>query len=196
MLAHQTSRRDFLKGTGLLIVSFSIARVAPTFAQGGTGAKTVAPEELDAFLSIDPRGGVTVYYGKVDLGTGVRTAITQIVAEELDVPLLRVEVVEGDTTLTPDQGPTFGSLTIQNGGVQIRQACATAREALLDQAAQKLDVSRSNLVVQDGWIRGKGKRVAYAELVGDRSLELKVDAKAPLKDPSAYTIVGKPVRRL
>src|SRR5437899_8048145 len=153
MLAHQTSRRDFLKGTGLLIVSFSIARVAPTFAQGGTGAKTVAPEELDAFLSIDPRGGVTVYYGKVDLGTGVRTAITQIVAEELDVPLLRVEVVEGDTALTPDQGPTYGSLSIQNGGVQIRQAAATARRALMQEASQQLGVPAGELMVVDGTVR-------------------------------------------
>src|SRR6266550_1155387 len=123
-------------------------------------------------------------------------AVTQIAAEELGVPMQRVKLVTGDTLLTPDQGPTFGSLTIQNGGVQIRQACATAREALLDRAAQKLGVSRSDLAVQDGWIRGNGKRVAYAELVGDRRLELKLDAKAPLKDPSAYTIVGKPVPRL
>ena len=198
MLAHQTSRRDFLKGTGLLIVSFSIARVAPTFAQGGTGAKTVAPDELDAFLSIDPRGGVTVYYGKVDLGTGVRTAITQIVAEELDVPLLRVEVVEGDTALTPDQGPTYGSLSIQNGGVQIRQAAATARRALMQEASRQLGVPAGELMVVDGTVRSRtgDKQVTYGELIGGKTFALKVDKQAPLKDPASYKIVGQSVARL
>jgi nicotinate dehydrogenase subunit B len=61
--------------------------------------------------------------------------LTQIAADELDVPMASVEVIQGDTALTPDQGPTYGSLSIQNGGVQIRQAAATARGALLDQAA-------------------------------------------------------------
>src|SRR5436305_2014807 len=80
---------------------------------------------------------VTVYSGKVDLGTGVRTAMAQIAAEELSVPLSKVHVVQGDTLLTPDQGVTFGSLSIQNGGMQIRQAAATARDALVGEAARK-----------------------------------------------------------
>ncbi len=86
------SRRDFLKGTGILIVSFSLPSLSKTaFAQSGTPAntktKTVALDDVDAFLAIDPTGGVTLYSGKVDLGTGIGTALTQIVAEELDVPL-------------------------------------------------------------------------------------------------------------
>ena len=83
------------------------------------------------FFAIDRHGNVTVFSGKVDLGTGVRTAMTQIAAEELDVPMAHVNVIQGDTLLTPDQGPTYGSLSIQNGGVQIRLAAATARRALL-----------------------------------------------------------------
>src|SRR3989449_380689 len=198
MLTKQISRRDFLKTSGALVVTYALAPKAANAAidPNDLGPKTVAADRVDGFVAIDSRGVVTVYCGKVDLGPGTDTALTQIAAEELGVPMQRVKLVTGDTLLTPDQGPTFGSLTIQNGGVQIRQACATAREALLDRAAQKLGVSRSDLAVQDGWIRGNGKRVAYAELVGDRRLELKVDAKAPLKDPSAYTIVGKPVPRL
>jgi nicotinate dehydrogenase subunit B len=81
-----------------------------------------------------------VYSGKVDLGTGTDTALTQMAAEELGVPMSSVKLVTGDTLLTPDQGITWGSLTIQSGGMQIRQACATAREALLDQAARTLGV--------------------------------------------------------
>jgi len=198
MLTNPVSRRDFLKTSGALVVTYALAPKAAHAAidLNDLGPKTVAADRVDGFVAIDSKGVVTVYSGKVDLGTGTDTALTQIAAEELGVPMQRVRLVTGDTLLTPDQGPTFGSLTIQNGGVQIRQACATAREALLDHAAQKLEVPRSDLVVEDGWIRGNGKRVAYAELVGDRSLELKLDAKAPLKDPSAYTIVGRPVARL
>ena len=79
---------------------------------------------------------MTCYSGNVDLGTGVRTALTQIVADELTVPLGKVELIEGDTLLTPDQGPTYGSLAIQVGGMQIRQAAATARAALIREAGE------------------------------------------------------------
>src|SRR5262249_39760277 len=117
MLDAPTTRRDFLKGTGALIVSFSLAGpLAEASAQ--TGAKPVALDEVDSFLTLASTGRVTVYTGKVDLGTGTRTALRQIVAEELDVPLDWIALVEGDTATTPDQGPTWGSLTIQVGGVQ------------------------------------------------------------------------------
>ncbi|HLJ63367.1 MAG TPA: molybdopterin cofactor-binding domain-containing protein, partial [Stellaceae bacterium] len=118
------TRRDLLKGSAL-IVGFTWAGLVPSFA-----TKSVAPDEVDAFLAIDESGMVTVFSGKVDLGTGVRTALTQIVAEELDLPMERVNVIEGDTELTPDQGPTYGSLSIQNGGMQLRQAAATLKAAL------------------------------------------------------------------
>jgi len=197
MLTDQVSRRDFLKGSGALIVTFA---VAPNLADAAidVGPKTVALDRVDGFVAIDGKGMVTVYSGKVDLGTGTDTALTQMAAEELGVPMSRVKLVTGDTLLTPDQGPTFGSLTIQSGGMQIRQACATAREALLDDAARKLGVAKASLVLKDGVISAgaSGKRVAYGELVGDRRLALKVDPKAPTKDPSTYTIVGKPVSRL
>src|SRR5690349_543881 len=98
------TRRDVLRAGGALIISFSLPGRS---ARAGTSAtKTVAPDEVDAFLAIDGQGRVTVYSGKVDLGTGVRTALSQIVAEELDMPMARVSIVQGDTALTPDQGPT------------------------------------------------------------------------------------------
>src|SRR5208337_4260138 len=89
----------------------------------------------------------------------------QIVADELDVPMASVTVIQGDTSLTPDQGPTYGSLSIQNGGVQIRQAAATARSALLDQAAEHLGTSKEDLVVTNGSIGAKsgGDTVTYAD---------------------------------
>lgn len=209
-------RRDFLRAGGALVVTFALdpagalaaspaapASSAAPAAPGGLPmtasiTKTVALDKVDGFLAIDGKGMVTVYSGKVDLGTGVRTALTQIAAEELSVPLSAVEVIQGDTMLTPDQGVTYGSLTIQVGGMQIRQAAATAREALLVQAAGRLGVERSNLSVKDGVVMplSGGSGVAYASLVGGRNFELAVDAKAPLKSPKDYTIVGKSVARL
>jgi nicotinate dehydrogenase subunit B len=160
--------------------------------------KTVELTEVDGFLAIGADGSVTVYSGKVDLGTGIRTAMTQIAAEELSVPLDKVEVIEGDTALTPDQGVTFGSLSIQIGGMQIRQAAATARVALMDEGAKRLGLSRDDVIVRLGRVysRVDGKNVEYGELVGGKNFSLKVDSNATLKDPASYTIVGKPVQRL
>ncbi|WP_439577957.1 molybdopterin cofactor-binding domain-containing protein [Elioraea sp.] len=129
-------RRSILKAGGALTVAFSIG-LRPRGAAAWT-EKPVATDEVATFLSIDAQGAVTVHIGKVDLGTGVRTGFMQIAADELDVPMARVAVIEGDTALTPDQGPTYGSLSIQNGGVQLRAACATARRELVRLAAERL----------------------------------------------------------
>jgi nicotinate dehydrogenase subunit B len=201
MLHTKPSRRDFLKSTGVLIVSFSLPSMSSKtgFAQSGTpaGPKTVALDDVDAFLAIDASGGVTLYSGKVDLGTGIGTALTQIVAEELDVPVTRIQVVEGDTALTPAQGKTWGSLSIQNGGVQIRQAAATARHALLQEAGKRLGVPVEDLLVEQGTVRSRsgGKQITFGELIGGKTFSLKVDKQAPLKDPATYKIVGQPVPR-
>jgi nicotinate dehydrogenase subunit B len=200
MLNEQISRRDFLKSSGALVVTFAVGgtRAGAALADDATtAAKTVALDQVDGFVSIDGSGLVTVYSGKVDLGTGLYTALTQIAAEELSVPFSSVKLIQGDTALTPDQGVTFGSLSIQNGGMQIRQACATAREALLQKAADNLGTGRENLVIKDGTVtpRSGGKGVSYGQLVGGRTFELKLDPKAPLKDPKDYTLVGKPQPR-
>jgi nicotinate dehydrogenase subunit B len=191
------SRRDLLKGTGALIVAFSIPGLA-ALAQDMPAPKTVAPDQVDGFLAIDEKGRVTVYAGKVDLGTGVRTAFTQIVAEELDVPMVRVNVIQGDTALTPDQGPTYGSQSVQTGGAQIRQAAATARSALLEAASTRLGVAKDDLVVIDGVVGAKSgdSRITFADLIGGKNFSLKLDPAAPLKNPADYKIVGKPVERL
>lgn len=200
MFMERFSRRDFLKTSGALIVTFSVGQPLAEAAEKGqpAPAKTVALDQVDGFVAIDSKGRVTVYSGKVDLGTGVLTALTQIAAEELSVPLERVTLVQGDTALTPDQGNTWGSLSIQIGGMQIRQACATAREALLGEAARKLGVAKSELALGDGVVtaRPSGKRLTYGQLIGGKRFEMKVDAKAPLKPAAQYTIVGRSVNRL
>jgi nicotinate dehydrogenase subunit B len=191
-----STRRDVLKTGGALLVTFALAeKPCPAFAQSAR-KKTVASDEVDGFLSIDADGQLTVYSGKVDLGTGLRTALTQIAAEELDLPIGRVRVIQGDTALTPDQGVTSGSRSIWIGGMQIRQAAATARKALVEMAAGHLGVSPTELRVEDGTIKGRDKSISYAELVGGGTFSLKVDKHAPVKDPASYTIVGKSVPRL
>jgi nicotinate dehydrogenase subunit B len=193
----QISRRDVLIGSGALIVSFSLAG---TFegAIAETGAKPLALTEVDSFLAIDKRGRVTVYSGKVELGTGVYTALQQIVADELGVPMNRISLVQGDTLLTPDQGKTWGSLTIQVGGMQLRQAAAAARKALVNEASKKLGIPADQLTVTDGVISGGGKKISYAKLIGGKRFSIKLDPKQPVKakDPKNYKIVGKPVARL
>jgi nicotinate dehydrogenase subunit B len=190
------SRRSLLQATGALIVTFSLMP-GPSKAQLAGGAKTVSPDRVDGFLAIDTDGDITVYSGKVDLGTGVRTALTQMVAEELDAPISRVTVVQGDTALTPDQGPTFGSLSIQNGGMQLRRAAATARRALLEKAAAELKLDVSALSIRDGVVvAASGQTLSFGQLVDGTTLALTLDKDAPQKAPADYTIVGKPVPRL
>jgi nicotinate dehydrogenase subunit B len=194
------NRRSLLRATGVFIVFFSLSP-GPDRATPVAPAKSVSPDRVDSFLAINTDGRVVVYSGKVDLGTGVRTALTQIVAEELDVPLSCVTVIEGDTALTPDQGTTSGSLSIQNGGMQLRRAAATARRALLDRAAIELKCDASMLAIREGVViarnnQGAGRELPLGTLVGGTSLALGLDSDAPLKAPTDYTIVGKPVRRL
>jgi CO/xanthine dehydrogenase Mo-binding subunit len=147
-VALASSRRDLLKGTGALVIAVAFTGSRSQAAPEGLpvnlpAPKSVALDQVDTFLAIDDKGMVSVYAGKVELGTGVRTGFTQIVADELDVPMDHVNVIQGDMALTPDQGPTYGSLSIQNGGVQLRQAAATARGALLDAAAVRMGASVS-----------------------------------------------------
>src|SRR5262245_50869701 len=195
MLDTIATRREFVKGA--LVISFALASGSTSArAQRSAAAKTVAIDEVDGFLAIGADGNVTVYSGKVDLGTGVRTALAQIAAEELDLPVERITIVQGDTALTPDQGTTSGSLSIQNGGMQIRQAAATARKALLEMSAQRLGVPAAELRISNGTITAAGRSVSYGELVGGQLFSRKLDKDAPVKDPATFTIFGKSVPRL
>ncbi len=179
-------RRSLLAGGAALIVTFSLPRRA------AASVRTVAPDSVDGYLSVAPDGAVTVFAGMVDLGTGARAALRQMVAEELGLSPDRIMLVEGDTALTPNQGSTGGSRGITVGGVQIRQAAATARARLLSLAAAALRRPETELDARDGSIvaRGGGESVSFAALIGGSAFELPVDKAAPLRDPDAYTIVG------
>jgi CO/xanthine dehydrogenase Mo-binding subunit len=163
-----------------------------------TGALAQA-NQVDDWLAIEPDGTVTVFSGKVELGTGVETALAQIVAEELDVPFERVKMVMGDTALTPNEGYTAGSTTIQFGGFALRQASAEARLALLEMASERLDAEIDELVARDGVIRVSHHpawTITYAELMGGKRFKRQITLKAPLKQVEEYRIVGQPIRRV
>src|SRR2546428_2871486 len=196
MATIETTRRELLVGTGALVVSFGLAPGALAQTPGAT--KPLALDQVDSFLAVGKDGAVTMYTGKVDIGTGIRIALPQMVAEELDVTLASVKLIEGDTALTPDQGPTWGSLSVQIAGVQLRQAAATARQALIQMAVQRFGSPSADLAVKDGviFVRAEpSRRISYAELIGDQFFNLKLDAAAPLKRPSEHTVVGQSVPR-
>jgi nicotinate dehydrogenase subunit B len=198
------SRRTFLRAGGALVVGVGLGDRWPRSAVAQTipGAdrflgKPLAPDLVDAFLAVHADGSVTLFTGRVDLGTGARAAMRQMVGEELDIPIARIAMIEGDTALTPDQGGTGGSYGVARGGIQLRQAAATARQALLALAAQRLGRPVTDLEVVDGVVRprGGGPAVAYGELLGDRPFGVNVDPKAPVKDPAKYRLVGQSVPR-
>src|SRR5258706_12787560 len=165
------SRRAVVKG-GALIVGFALTgRQTSVSAQGVAGApRLLDVREVDAFLAVNGDGSVTVYCGKVDLGQGLRIAIPQIAAEELGIGIEKIRYIEGDTALTPNQGRTSGSTGIQRGGMQIRQAAATARKAFIDLAAQRLKAKPEDLIATGGEGRPKarGAGIGFARLLGDR----------------------------
>ena len=189
------TRRSVLAGAGALTVSFGF--VAMRSRADAAITRPADPNEVDSFLTVNGNGSVTLYCGKVDLGQGLRIAMRQIAGEELGIGVERIKYIEGDTALTPDQGRTSGSTGIQRGGMQIRRAAATARGALIALAAQRLTMAAADLVAADGKVRPKngGAGIAFADLVGAKSFNLKLDPKAPLKDPATYTLVGKPLPR-
>ncbi len=194
------SRRTFLKGSGVLVVAFSLAGPARLGAPAAARAQEAgAAQSLDSWLAIAADGSVTLFTGKVDLGTGVETALAQIAAEELNVPFGSMRVVQGDTAVSPDQGRTVGSLSISQGGLQVRKAAAEARQALLRLASDRLGVPADALAVRDGVVSVAGdpsRTVSYGALVGGRRFELEMTGTAEPKRPADYTIVGQPIPRL
>src|SRR5580700_1633535 len=134
------SRRELLKGTGALVVSFSLfGSAARVLAQAAAGSGEPEAASLDSWLAVAADGNVTVFTSKVELGTGTQTALAQIVAEELDVPFARILMETGDTAKTVDQGLTVASRTVERAGPQLRQAAAAGRQALLQLASVRLN---------------------------------------------------------
>lgn len=199
------SRRSFLKGTGCLVVSFAVPMaIGKADAASGTGpavdaGSQLVPKDLvESFIRINADGTVVACNGHVDLGTGIRTAFTQIVAEELDVPINRVTMILGDTDKTPNQGPTIASASVQVSAIPMRKAAAQARDMLLQKASTKLQIPADRLTVNDGIISvvGSQQGLSYGDLVADENLSVKLLENVKLKDPANYTVVGKPVARV
>src|SRR5258706_2997766 len=165
------SRRQFLKTSGALVVSFNLFPPSKkAWAQFATlPSGDIDPTSLDSWLAITPDGLVTFYTSKVEIGTGTITALAQIVAEELDIPFSKIKMDSGDTSRTIEQGSTVGSRSIERAGPQIRQAAAAARHELLKLAAARLGAPLEKLTVVDGVVSVAGdatKKVSYGQLVG------------------------------
>ncbi len=189
------SRRDFLETGGSLIVSFSAAAQGPF----DTHPSHIDPKELDSWLAVNADGTVTAHTGKCDFGQGMFTAQTQLVAEELSVPLARVKLIQCDTAVTPDQGTTSGSQSTPTNfnSQNLALAAATAREALLNLAAQKLGSPIGQLTATDGTVSDSaGRRVTYQELVGGKQFHLPLNPTARRRSPQQWSVLGKPVPSL
>ena len=214
------SRRQLLKGTGALVVSFSFwGPVSQALAQGAAqSGRPTAPAhngdldatQLDSWLAVAQDGKVTIFTSKVELGTGVETALAQMVAEELDVPFKRIYMDVGDTDRTVDQAVTAGSRTLERAGPQLRQAAAAGRQQLLKLASARLGVPADRLTVNDGVVSVIGspaKKISYGDLVNGKRFDVQVSAtgtgwdmkiapEVPAKNYKDYKIVGTSVARV
>ncbi len=205
----ELSRRHLLGGAGALIVSFSLS---PTLAQGagqtqnsGEGSKpaTQLPGSLkqnpflDSWIRIDANGRVTVFTGKAELGQGIKTALLQVAAEEIEVPFEELKLVTADTGLTANEGFTAGSHSMQDSGTAIRNAAAQVREILIGEAARRLGVPAGQLRAEHGTVLARdGRRLGYGELVAGTLLHVEAQPQSRLKEPTSFTVLGKSVRRI
>ena len=192
------SRRQFIKTGAGLVIAFSLpandlfSQTAAARLPGSLNNNRM----LNAWLRIDPDGSVTIFSGKIELGQGIGTALTQIAADELDIELKRISIVHGDTALTPNEGQTAGSQSVQDSGTAVRFACAEAREILLSAAAAGLGVPASELKVTDGTISGTaGKKITYWELAGRLDLKKEATGKAKPKPPADHKWIGRSIPR-
>jgi nicotinate dehydrogenase subunit B len=188
------ARREFLRrGAGALIIGVSahgagwrlLAAVEDAAGEANgvrPAARSVSWDQLDSWIAIGTDSKVTVYTGRIDMGTGVRTSFAQVIADELDVTFQSVEIVMGDTDLTPDQGKTTASNNSGRGQQPLIRAAAEARQILLRMAADQWKIPRERLTVQDGVIRVQGdasRRISYGELIGGKRFGAKIEATDP-----------------
>ena len=207
------TRRQLIKSGGALVVTCGLPSSLVAQSSGGPSSlkPPLMPDQLDSYVRIGADGKVTAFFGKMDMGQGVDTAIAQIVADELDVPFERVGVLMSDTAYTVNQGGASGSTGIRSGAIPLRNAAAEARRVLLDWASGHLDVPATGLEVIDGIVQVKSdpsKSVSYEELIGGKYFNVTLEwnerygnalsAKgiADPKTPDQYKIVGQPIPRL
>ncbi|MGZ3369821.1 MAG: molybdopterin cofactor-binding domain-containing protein [Caulobacteraceae bacterium] len=193
-------RRALLKTGGALVVGFTL----PAAALGPARAQAPPPvgpdlKQVDTWLAIHEDNTVTLYLGFVELGQGTTTALPQVAAEELDIGLDQIHLVQHETNLTPNQGGTYSSASIARGSPQVRAAAAEARAALLMLASDRLGAPVDKLQVSRGVVSVTGSpksKVSYGALVRGKRMQLTVSGKAKVKSPDDYKVVGKaPPRR-
>jgi CO/xanthine dehydrogenase Mo-binding subunit len=191
-------RRELLKGGGALLVGFSLGGAAAAPGPRGSAAGPPDAKQVDTWLAIGPDSAATLYIGFVELGQGTTTALPQVAAEELDLDLDQVRIVQHDTNVTPNQGGTYSSASIFRGSPQVRAAAAEARRALLRMASERLAAPIDQLSVSRGVVSVKSapaRKVSYGQLVGGKLFNLEVKGDAPVKPPSGYRTVGKAAPR-
>ncbi|MEI7294398.1 molybdopterin cofactor-binding domain-containing protein [Paraburkholderia tropica] len=205
-------RRHFMI-SGALFVAFSMAPGAKLFAQeviADEGAAVHVSKEtqalagslktnpmLDAWIKITPEGKVTVFTGKVELGTGVRTALLQVAAEELNMAPALITFLTADTGASPDEGLTAGSHTIADSGSALLNAAAQVRGLLVDAAATHFNVDGATLVANNAVIRARdGRMMSYGEAVGLVNLHRSATPTSPLKDPKTFRVIGTSLPRV
>jgi nicotinate dehydrogenase subunit B len=195
------SRRDLLKGGGAMIVGFSFAGAALR-ALPASAATTVGPPDpnaIDSWIALHADNTATLYFGKCELGQGNTTGLLQIAGEELDMEMGQLAAVRLDTNVTPDQGATSSSSSIERGGPQVRAAAAEARLALLQRASQRLGVQIGSLVIAKGVVSIDGdpaRSVTFGQILGDKPFNVKFTGTAPRKQASQYKLVGTRVPRV
>src|SRR5262249_53251508 len=197
MNAPAFNRREFTASLGALVVAFSLdPKTALSQEPARLPGSLQNNRRLDGWIRINADGTATVFTGKVELGQGILTALQQIAAEELDLPLSRIAMISGDTGRTPDEGQTAGSQSIENSGTALRMAGAEVRAILVDLAAKRLGAA-GPLTVADGvGTAADGRKVGYGELVAGLDLNREATAKATPKPPTSHKIVGTSVARV
>ncbi len=186
-------RRDFfaLLGGGIVVLLDDEIYAQETGGPRRGGDAPAVPLEIGAWLHIGETGVVTVYTGKVEVGQNARTSLTQAVVEELHVPPESVEMVMGDTDLTPFDMGTFGSMTTPRMWPQIRRAAAAAREMLLDLAVRKWSVERTTLTIADGRVSAGDRSASFGELAHGEKWTRTIPASVPLAAAADWKVAGK-----
>ena len=194
----RVTRRSFLKGTGTLIVCVASPKL-------GLGQPTVSlppnlgrNPDLDTWIRVNADGSISISSGKCEIGQGIRTALAQIVADELDVAIERIHMQDVDTAHSPNEGATTGSNSVKDSGAALRVAAAEARHLLVESAAERLALPAARLSVEDGRVHSDTGResVTYWDLLGDGRFNTRADGTVEPKSPESYRYVGTSVERL
>jgi hypothetical protein len=192
------SRRHVLAGAGALIVSFGVARAQePASPSPPLPGNLKEAPLLDRWIRIDAHGGITVFTGKAELGQGIKTALLQVAAEQLDVPLQTLKLQTADTSLTANEGFTAGSHSMQDSGTAILHAAAQTRAILVAEASRQLSVPEDQLSTRDGIVAAPdGRKLSYGEIVSEQFLHVQAQPTSSLKEPGRFTVMNTPVRRV